>query len=811
MTRDQALRLLELGPQASESLADTAYQQQRAALLALLESVSLKASAREQLVGRLAQLDAAMMCLRAGGEIDDEQAYTRVLDDDLTVMQQPSDPIEPDDPDATRFAWVDEVSPVSSEPTLQSFVGGSGAPSTGSSAFARWRIPVMVAAFSVFALAVLLVLRTGQQDVAGTSETEARPEPAVTTTELPDGEQAAQDARSDWQRWGDRLQDEQLRLASVLEQAQVESRAAAASIDSRTHGRSGDHPARERLNLIEAHVVDEDYLRVLERVLAKPLPAGTQKIQRSRGELEQLTSDASARLARLEALDLALTERQSVRAQLARLRASGLPRWPLEPGESELWFDGSEPVEVTRAEASTRAADAAFADADFGLAAQRYNRAAARLAKLEVTQTESSNESDARINELLELGREAIQRNRLSLPADASALYYALEIETLQPGREEAKELMSGIQQGYAALARGQLTRGRAGKALRYADMAVAMGADEAAVADIRRRAAGMLERQFKPLSPVTEIENIEMLTLPLGEFTMGARSSALEEFASNLGSLLGSLFRMDETRDYSGGDTEVPPHRVVISSPVAISRLEITVAQFRRFIDSSGYRTDAELQGYSYAWVNDVELRLDGKNWRHDYRGNPASDRDPVVHVSQRDAKAYARWLGALTGANYRLPSESEFEYAARAGTDSLLPWTGGRPPEGAGNFRGEFDTPPSGWRSAGDLRPVPGYRDGYFGPAPVGSFAANGYGVADTLGNVSEWVGDCFHNNYTDKSGAQSARRDGDCARGAVRGSAWSTDARLLRLSYRRGRPVSYSSNTLGFRVARDIATAR
>lgn len=813
MTRDQALRLLELGPQASESLVEAAYQQQRAALLALLESVSLKASAREQLMGRLTHLDEAMACLRAGIEEceEDEQAHTRVLDSDLTLLQSAGDSATPDDPDATRFAWVDEVSPAPTQPTLQTFVGGSGAAAASDlSPLARWRIPIMVSAFLVFVLAVLLVLRPGQQsDTAG--PVVAGRVPAQTTAEPTNAEQAAQDARSDWHRWGDRLQDEQLRLAAVLEQARIESRTAAASIDSRTHERPGSHPARERLNLIEAHVVKDDYLSMLERALAKPLPANTRKIQRSRRELEELTLDARARWVKLEALDLALTERQSVRAQLARLRASGLPRWPLEPGESEIWFDGSEPVEVTRAEASTRAADAAFAAADFGLAAQRYNRAASRLAKLEVTRAGASNENNERINELLELGREAIRRNRLSLPADASALYYALEIETLEPGREEAKELMSGIQKGYAALARGQLTRGRADKALRYADMAAAMGADETAVTDIRRRAARMLDRQFQPFSPVTEIENIEMLTLPLGEFTMGAQSSALEELANNLGSLLGSLFRIEDSIDYSGRATEVPPHRVAIASPVAISRLEITVAQFRRFVESSGYRTDAELQGYSYAWVNDVEMRLDGKNWRHDYRGNPAAERDPVIHVSQRDAQAYARWLSAVSGANYRLPSESEFEYAARAGTDSLLPWSGGTPPEGAGNFRGERDVPPAGWRSAQDLRPVPGYGDGYFGPAPVGSFAKNRYGFADTLGNVAEWVGDCFHDDYAAKGGAQSARRDGDCAEATVRGSAWSFDARLLRLSYRRGRPATYSSNTLGFRVARDIATSR
>ena len=116
----------------------------------------------------------------------------------------------------------------------------------------------------------------------------------------------------------------------------------------------------------------------------------------------------------------------------------------------------------------------------------------------------------------------------------------------------------------------------------------------------------------------------------------------------------------------------------------------------------------------------------------------------------------------------------------------------------------------PPPGWRNGSNLRAVPRYGDGYFGPAPVGRFPANAYGYADMLGNVAEWVADCFNPDYADKGTAQGPRRDGDCDHAVVRDTAWSFDARLLRLSYRQRRPVTYSSNTVGFRVARDIVPA-
>ncbi len=818
MNRDQALRLLELGPDTPETEVEAAYQQQRDQLLELLDSVSLKASAREQLSGRLAALDAAMAALRVQGRsVDgdaDEADFTRILDADLTVVDAAAEPPLEDDPDATRFAWIDPDQPESNQTTVQPFIATTpGEPAARPPPAPASQVKLIAPLLVLALIAGWFLLRPADENGVPGSETEpvveAVEQPPAAADSVDKGLPGVRDASARWQVWGDRLQDEQLRLATIYDQAREESLAAAATIDSRTTGSAEDHPARERLRLIESKVVDGAYLKMLERTLAKPLPATTAEIDRARNEFQQLVADAQQRQQKLEALDLALAERQPVRAQLARLRAAGLPRWPPTPGEFENWFQESEPAEVARAVAATRAADAAFREADYGLAAQRYKRAAARLTRLDVTRVETPDETNERIAELYELGREAIERNRLSLPADASALYYALEIETLKPGRREAAELMAGIQERYIVLAESQLARGEPARARRYADLAVATGAEEADVAGIRQRAAVLQERQFQPRKRVVEVEGMEMIALPLGEFTMGAKSSALEDFAGNIGTLLGSLFGNDDT-DYSGGQTEVPAHRVVIDTPVAISRFEVTVAQFRRFISSSGYRTDAELHGYSYVLLDDREVRLNGKNWRHNYLGKPASEGDPVIHVSQRDAQAYARWLSEATGARYRLPSESEFEYAARAGTARLLPWSGGTPPEESGNFRGQQDSPPPGWRSADNLRAVPRYGDGYFGPAPVGSFRANAYGYADMLGNVAEWVADCFQPDYADKGPAQGPRRDGDCGHAVVRDTAWSSDARLLRLSYRERRPVTYSSNTVGFRVARDILPA-
>src|SRR5690606_28755818 len=161
-----------------------------------------------------------------------------------------------------------------------------------------------------------------------------------------------------------------------------------------------------------------------------------------------------------------------------------------------------------------------------------------------------------------------------------------------------------------------------------------------------------------------------------------------------------------------------------------ALSVHEVTVGQFRRFVEATGYRTRAERRGFSMAYDERRGnfVRRSGVDWRSDFAGSPARPVQPVLHVSARDAQAYADWLAEVSGQHYRLPSEAEFEYALRAGGEGRFPWGDGDPPEGVGNLTGGEDRSPGGrgWSNA-----FKGYGDGHWGPAPVGSFRANAFGL--------------------------------------------------------------------------------
>jgi formylglycine-generating enzyme required for sulfatase activity len=160
---------------------------------------------------------------------------------------------------------------------------------------------------------------------------------------------------------------------------------------------------------------------------------------------------------------------------------------------------------------------------------------------------------------------------------------------------------------------------------------------------------------------------------------------------------------------------------------------------------------------------------------------------KQPVVNVNWDDARAYTAWLSAQTGARYRLPSEAEWEYAARGGSDNRFWWGY---PIGTGNAIC-FDC---------------GSRWDNRNPAPVGSLAANGFGLHDTAGNVMEWVEDCYHPDYQGAPAGGSPWIGGDCGQHMVRGGAYNKPARSLRSGARLQMAKDSRLNNLGFRIARD-----
>ncbi len=265
--------------------------------------------------------------------------------------------------------------------------------------------------------------------------------------------------------------------------------------------------------------------------------------------------------------------------------------------------------------------------------------------------------------------------------------------------------------------------------------------------------------------------------------------------------------FRMGAGEDEPGSaDAEKPAHYVRFERGFALSRRPVTVGEFRRFVRATDYLPRATRRGHSivYDERSGNFIRRSGVDWESDYVGVRAADSLPVLHVSVRDAEAYAAWLSAQTGHSYRLPSEAEYEYAMRSGTQGIYPWGNGPPPSRVGNLTGGRDVSPGGrrWNNA-----FAGYSDGYWGPAPAGSYAANAWGVYDMGGNVSEWVSDCWHASYRRAPAEGASWFNPGCRSRVIRGGSWASSPVQARAAWRASADSDVTNARVGFRVVRGI----
>jgi len=271
-----------------------------------------------------------------------------------------------------------------------------------------------------------------------------------------------------------------------------------------------------------------------------------------------------------------------------------------------------------------------------------------------------------------------------------------------------------------------------------------------------------------------------QMVAIPAGQFVMGAQGG--EE-----------------------GRPEGPMHKVRIERAFALAAHEVTVAQYGAFVAATGHISGTDCRSWDPV-AGTVQNRV-GADWRMPAPGVVAQPDHPVSCVSWRDAKAYVAWLAEVTGKPYRLPTEAEWEYAARAGSQTGYSW--GDDADAACAHANLYDLdalqPSIRWQHVN-------CRDGFAGVAPVGSFGANGFGLHDMTGNVWEWVEDCYVAPYAadvpvDGSAYQV---NGPCPRRAVRGGAWITLADRNRVAWRGRDPEDFVSWIFGFRVARDLMPA-
>jgi len=271
-----------------------------------------------------------------------------------------------------------------------------------------------------------------------------------------------------------------------------------------------------------------------------------------------------------------------------------------------------------------------------------------------------------------------------------------------------------------------------------------------------------------------------EMIVAPVGTFTIGSPP--------------GEAGR--------GGD-EGPQREIRITQPFAVGRYEVTRRQYEAFLRATGHpvsgncMTDRRKPG---TWALDPQT-----NFRDP--GFPQSGTHPAACVTWYDAKAFIAWLNARTGGGYRLLTEAEWEYLARAGSTSAYPW-GARAKDGCRYMNG-FDrviVRKKGDLYKGEAVSFADCSDGYLNTAPVGSLRPNAFGIYDMIGNVGEWVEDCSTPSYSLMQ-SNGSMHGGDCSKRIVRGGSWGTQPRQLRSAERIRNSPADVDDSIGIRVAKTL----
>jgi formylglycine-generating enzyme required for sulfatase activity len=241
------------------------------------------------------------------------------------------------------------------------------------------------------------------------------------------------------------------------------------------------------------------------------------------------------------------------------------------------------------------------------------------------------------------------------------------------------------------------------------------------------------------------------MVTIPGGQFLMGSDT---------------------------GLEYESPAHLVTLSS-FEISKCEITNYQFQAFVNETGYQTVAERNNRSFTWKS---YAIKGR------------DSYPVVLVTWSDAEEYCKWLSTKQNTTYRLPTESEWEYAARGGDNrQSYPW-GDKLAAAQANFA------PDSKRSS-YAEPILDFIK------PVGSYPANAFGLHDLIGNVFEWTADWFNEKYYQSSPSVNPMGPDNGKSRVIRGGSWAHQANYCTVFYRKPNVPDFPASYIGFRVVRVI----
>ncbi|MBK9654961.1 MAG: SUMF1/EgtB/PvdO family nonheme iron enzyme [Rhodanobacteraceae bacterium] len=406
----------------------------------------------------------------------------------------------------------------------------------------------------------------------------------------------------------------------------------------------------------------------------------------------------------------------------------------------------------------------------------------------------------------LDLGKALLGMQRLLLPPEANATLFYARVLALDPRNESARAGLSAVVDAYLALADVDLDAGRVAEGKERLDrarqVAATPGLDKAALltridARWNQRVAALRESARTALASwrgnEAEAIVVKALTLVPGD-------KELTQWLAEAKVIGKPGYRFRDSADSPelmivgggsamlGGSRRGGDVRVDLKQPFAVARRETSVADFRRFVDAAKHAVTREScrDGDGGFFSSGSKSRT----WREP--GFTQGGDHPVVCVGFDDASAYARWLSQTTGKKYRLLSEAEWQFLA--GQVKSRPCaTGNRADQSYKKAEG----------GSGALN----CDDGFAMTAPAGRFEASPPGIYDIEGNVREWVADCANDSHVGRPADQSARSGGNCNERMIMGSAWHSDDDEPAVIVRRAEGRKWLSNTVGFRVARDL----
>jgi len=340
---------------------------------------------------------------------------------------------------------------------------------------------------------------------------------------------------------------------------------------------------------------------------------------------------------------------------------------------------------------------------------------------------------------------------------DGTALDCYSEVLKKDPNNAEALDGLEQIEAKYLTWIKGALADGNKQKALQYLAPLRKVNPDSPKLRSYEDLLKSESVETLKPCHQLLagtvfqdRLENgslgPKMLWIPAGEFKMGDIQGG-------------------------GGSDEKPVHSVSIKA-FAMGQYEVTFAEYDRFAEATG------------------EKKPDDEGWG---RGNR-----PVINVSWHDAVAYAQWLTRQTGKQYRLPTEAQWEYAARAGTETARYW--GNSPDEACRYANVYDQT-SKKENSDFLWKNHNCTDGYVNTAPVGQFEPNAFGLFDMLGNIWEWTCSRYEGKYSGKE--MRCKKPSKNRSFTLRGGDWKAEPQWVRSAHRNGRASTDRNDDVGFRL--------